>query len=179
MNQPPHPGHDPRGLPESIVRELAALLAGMLAAHEEYLGLLHEHRAAIRAARPSLAAEAAERQTRALERIAMLEQTRRDLVQRVLEAGLWPDRALITLSGLAERAGPMRGPLLETAQRLREAIAKVQLEQGVLVRVARSLSGHIEGLMRHVAKAASHAGTYGRRGVVGHAAVMTALDVRS
>lgn len=170
---------EPRGLPDPVVRELTGLLTGLLAAHEDYLGLLLEHRAAIRSARPSIAAEVTDRQTQALERIAMLEETRRSLVQRVLDAGLWPQRTLITLSGLAERSGAMRGPLLETAQRLREAIGRVQTEQGVLVRVTRSLSAHIEGLMRHVAKAASHAGTYGRRGVVGNAAVMTALDVRS
>lgn len=166
-------------LPEPLVRDLAGLLAALLAAHEDYLALLLEHRAAIRSAKPGLAAETTERQTRALERIAMLEESRRVLVQQVLDAGLWPQRTLVTLSGLAELSGALRTPLLETAQRLRTVIGRVQQEQGVLVRVTRSLSAHIEGLMRHVAKAASHAGTYGRRGVVGCAAVMTALDVRS
>lgn len=166
-------------LPDPIVRDLSTLLAALAAAHESYLALLGEHRAAVRAARPAAAAEVSERQAAALERIAALEESRRALVQRVLDAGLWNSRRLVTLTGLAELAGAQRRPLLEAAARLRGLITAVQKEQAVVVRVARSLSAHIEGLMRHVAQAASHAGTYGRRGVVGHAAVVTALDVRS
>jgi hypothetical protein len=169
-------------LPEPIVRELGTLLAAMVAAHEEYLRLLAGQREAVRAASPSAAAEIAAKQGVCLERIAGLEQTRRSLVMRVIECGHWPGRELVTLSGLAARAGSSREGLVRTAEHLRGLIAAVQKEQGVVRRVASAMSAHIEGLMRHVAQAASHAGTYGRRGVVGGAgvsAVVTSLDLRS
>jgi energy-converting hydrogenase A subunit M len=170
---------NPNPLPEQFVRELGALLGAMVPAHEQYLVLLAEHREAVRRASPSAAAEVTERQTACLERIAMFEQARRDLVQRVIDAGHWPGRELVTLTGLAERSGAMRQGLVDTASKLKVLITKVQHEQGVVRRVAQSLSAHIEGLMRTVAKASSHSGTYGRRGVVGTSAVVTALDLRS
>lgn len=175
----PNTAKAPANLPDSIVRELAALLAHLTTAHETYLTLLAEHRDAIRLAKPALAAEVSERIAACLESIASLEQARRTFVQRIMDAGLWTSRQLITLSGLAERAGASRANLLDAASRLKALITTVQQEQAVLRRVTQSLSAHIEGIMRTVAKASSHAGTYGRRGIVGNAAVMTALDLNS
>jgi hypothetical protein len=169
-------------LPEPIVRELGVLLAAMVVGHEEYLGLLSAQREAVRSASPALAGEILNKQGVCLERLAGFEQTRRALVHRVIDGGHWPGRELVTLSGLAARAGASRDGLVEAAQKLRGLIAAVQKEQGVVRRVSQALSAHIEGLMRHVAQAASHAGTYGRRGVVGGAgtsAVVTAIDLRS
>ncbi|XVJ58508.1 MAG: flagellar protein FlgN [Tepidisphaera sp.] len=166
-------------LPDQFVRELASLLGSLISAHEEYLGLLAEHREAVRRASPAAAAEVTTRQTGCLERIAMFEHARRALVQRVIDAGHWPGRELVTLTGLAERCGPMKQRLIDSASHLKTLIAKVRQEQGIVRRVSQSLASHIEGLMRTVAKAASHTGTYGRRGVVGTSSVVTALDVRS
>ena len=43
-----------------------------------------------------------------------------------------------------------------------------------------SLLAHMEGLMRHVGRRLSHAGTYGRRGVVeAGGVVVSCVDLRS
>lgn len=166
-------------LPEPFVRELGHLLAALITGHETYLSLLAAHRDAIRTARPSAAAEISGRLGIALETIAKLEQVRRTFVDRITAAGLWKSKQLVTLSALAQRAGASQASLLEASARLKTLITTVQQEHAVLRRVTQSLSAHIEGIMRTVAKASSHAGTYGRRGTIGAAAVTTALDLNS
>ena len=72
---------------------------------------------------------------------------------------------------------PQSGTL---AERLRELLARLQREHAALKEASLALAGHMEGLMRQLSKRLSHAGTYGRTGMVeSRVQVVSALDLRS
>ncbi len=161
--------------------ELAAIFAGL---HEQYTtfhGLLLAQREAIRAANPPLLAHIGELQLAALRAISALEDRRRVLVNTVSDTGHWTGPTPITLTSLAEHAPKGQNDSLRaTAASLRGVMSACQVEQTSLKAAAQSLAAHIEGVMRQIARTLSHAGTYGRRGVVDcSTAVTTALDLRS
>jgi hypothetical protein len=184
------PGRDPAPEPERITLDALAtgldeMLAGLLEAYESCARAVTEHRDAIRRADSPAMQRAAARQSTALSRIAELEQSRRDLVASAEASGHWQSVAgnaqIITLSGLVDRLPePRRTPLAERAHALKIVMRAVHTQQRTLGAAVQSLAAHIEGVMREVARTLSHAGTYGRRGIVdANAAVVTALDIRS
>lgn len=162
--------------------ELAGLLGGLAAEHERLLRFAEDQRAAVRRADPTRLEQATRGQAECLQRVADLEERRRRLVETASHGEL--TRGAVTLSDIAGRLSePDRSRLLAQASRVRELIGRAQEEQRALGAVMRSLSKHMEGLMRQVARRMNPAGTYGRRGVVEAgapaAAALRAVDLNS
>jgi hypothetical protein len=176
------------------VAELEGLLEGLLAEHEQLLMLAAEHRDAISKADPYSLGDCVQRQGEVMERVAGLEKRRLALVGRLVDkmrplgksvAGgarqpdAVPDRP--TISWIARTLPePVRSRLVALAERLRELLARLQREHAALKEASLALAGHMEGLMRQLSKRLSHAGTYGRTGMVeSRVQVVSALDLRS
>lgn len=167
---------------DAAAEELDQVLRGLIAAHEELLGLAAAHRSAISRADVRALAEVTGAQAAVAERVGELERQRQAAVAVMARAagpasGGRPTTITQIVRVLAE---PVRARLLALAERLREVLNRLHNEHKALREAAEALSGHMEGLMRQVCRRLSHAGTYARSGVVDTSApVMTALDVRS
>lgn len=165
----------------SITEQLETLLTGLLRAHEHLLDASSAQRDAVRTANPAAIQQASDRQANALRVIAALEDQRRALVNS-MTAGL-PRRAAgagpVTLTELANQMPePQRTRLIDLAARVRTAVELAANEQRTLKAATTSLVAHMEGLMRQVARRLSHAGTYGRRGMIESTpAVVSGLDL--
>lgn len=157
--------------PTELAR-LASILSDMTREHQKWLILIGQHRDAVRAADTRRVELALDSQRSLMASLASMEQARQDAVR-----GLWKR------FGPAEPAGannplprlgtllnvipsPERESLRRQAEELRRLIEQVRSEESTLKAATVALSAHIEGLMRHVGRRLSHAGTYGRRGVV-------------
>ncbi len=162
---------------------LESLLTDLLGAHERLLAASIEQRQAVRGADPALVQRATQLQTESLHEIAALEDCRRELVADLTAS--MPRRAPgsgpVTLSELARMMPePQRTRLVELASRVRICVERAADEQRTLRAATGSLVAHMEGLMRQVARRLSHAGTYGRRGMVESVpAVVSGLDLVS
>jgi hypothetical protein len=188
------PGIQAGALLDPAVEELERLLRGLLAEHGELLTLAAEHRAAISKADSSALAACVRRQNEVVQRVADLERRRMALMGQLLErlrpAGaargpgsasqsVVPDRPTITSIARA-LPEPVRARLIAVAERLRELLERLHREHLVLKEAATALAGHMEGVMRQVGRAFSHAGTYGRRGAMdGAVQVISGIDLRS
>jgi hypothetical protein len=178
------------------VAELETLLQQLLREHEELLVLAAAHREAISHADPHSLGSCVQRQNEVLQRVAELEKRRLGLMARLAEkmkpltprnsAGgtrrgieTLPDRP--TVSWIARTLPePIRSRLVALAERLRELLAHLQREHAALREASNALAAHMEGRMRQLARKLSHAGTYGRKGVVeSRVQVVSALDLRS
>ena len=179
---------------DPAVAELETLLRGLLAEHGELLNLAAEHRRAISKADSAALAACLAQQGQVVQRVADLERRRMSLmvrlsdrlrssgVERALGSGVQPvvpDR--ITITSLARTLPePVRTRLIAVAERLRELLERLHREHLVLKEAAAALASHMEGVMRQVGRAFSHAGTYGRRGAVdGAVQVISGLDLRT
>lgn len=184
-------------LTDPEVAELESLLQHLLAEHEQLLALAASHREAIQKADPLTLGACVQRQNEVIARVAELEQRRMALVMRIASkmkplaapghAGIAPravtegipDKPTVSwlVKGLAE---PVRVRLVALADRLRDLLTRLQREHAALREASTALAAHMEGLMRQLAKRLSHAGTYGRRGMVEtKVQVVSALDLRS
>jgi hypothetical protein len=187
-----HQAQDPRTA-EAVaadpeIQELEALLQQLLDEHEQLLALAASHRAAIAGANPHALGECVQRQNEVVQRVAELEKRRLGLVARLADkmkplgagrTGGVPDKP--TISWIARSLPePIRARLVALADRLRELLARLQKEHAALREASAALAAHMEGLMRQLARRLSHAGTYGRRGIVeAPVQVVSALDLRS
>jgi hypothetical protein len=166
----------------SLASELDALLDEYSRQHEEYLRHAAAHREAIRCADGPAIAAAAEAQASVLESIARLEARRSALVESAARAiPLLRSGKTITLRDLARAIPSDRASiLLSKAERLRALVSRAHEQASAAAGATRAMLGHIEGLMRHVARQFSHSGTYSSRGFVEPgSAVVSALDLRS
>ena len=152
--------------------KLAEILAEMTREHQKWLVLIEQHRDAVRHADPRGVERALDAQRHLMANLAAIEQTRQETV-RALWKRFGPDAVsamnapLPKLGKLLEVLPPThREALRAKAQELRRLIERVRYEDSSLKAATAALSAHIEGLMRHVGRRLSHAGTYGRRGVV-------------
>jgi len=163
---------------EALAAELASVLEELLNAQGALLELTRRHRSAISRADARAIASCVTDHAAVLASMSTLEARRRSVVAR-LSAGTRPVKTP-TLSELAERvAEPWRARAVDLAARLKDAVRTVQEEQRALKLATESLLAHMDGIVRRVAKALSHAGTYSARGVVeaGRQPVATGLDV--
>jgi hypothetical protein len=189
-------GQDTGGaaLLDPAVAELESLLRGLLAEHGELLCLAAEHRRAISKADSRALGACLVQQGRVAQRVAELERRRLSLMARLSDrlrpsagprapgAGaqaLVPDK--LTVTSIARTLPePMRTRLIGAAERLRDLLERLHREHLALKEAATALASHMEGVMRQVGRAFSHAGTYGRRGAVdGAVQVISGLDLRS
>lgn len=159
--------------------ELEKLLHAYLSAYDRMRLTVAAHRDAIRTADTRrVEAIVAENQDIAA-RIANLDGARRSLIATAMRSGLaapGPDAKLTDVaSALPE---PQRSRLVSLAHELRDLVASVQKEQSSLRMAASALASHMQGLIQHVARKLSHAGTYSKRGVVEGVVFASALDIR-
>ena len=158
-------------------RELESLVTRLHSAHERWLDALTSHESAVRRADPAAMELAAGAGRAAMSEIAALEQERRAFVEGAIARG-W--RGPVTIGAMAASLDePSRSRLEAAARSLRRAIVGVQRRAEVLGGAVHAMLGHVDGLMRQVARRLSHAGTYGRRGMVeASSGVAAAVDVR-
>jgi hypothetical protein len=174
------------------IAQLEALLERLLAEHEQLLELAASHRQAIAGADPRTLGDCLQRQNEVVQRVGDLESQRLALVARLAErmrplakaGGSRPAEAIPdkpTVSWIAKSLPePLRTRLVGLAERLRELLARLQREHATLREASAALASHMEGMMRQLAKRLSHAGTYGRRGMVESTVqVVSALDLRT
>ncbi len=179
-----HPASSPTLTRAQLTIALRTLLADLRGVYEGLIGSSELQREGVRLADRERLARAVDDQQHLLERLAGLDQSRRELVARASGAfaGLAGIRAQsITLTDLARCADPDVAPLLmEQASGVRDLVARFSDLNRVVMTATRSLLDHAEGLVRHVARHLSHAGTYSRRGLVEPVpGVVSSLDLRS
>lgn len=167
-----------------LASELEALLDAYLGRYEQWRVHASAQREAIRRADGQEIQRAAIAQAAVLEAIAALEARRAALVNAAAQAlpALNAGRpGVITLRDVAANLPvPQAAALRTKAQRLRDLVTSVNQQTASVAGATRAVLGHLEGLMRHVAKHLSHSGTYTRRGVVDAGqAVVSALDLKS
>lgn len=154
----------------TVSEDLEPLIDRLSAEHETLLGLLNEHRIAIRTADGPALDRLAQAEAGTLGRIEVLNQ------RRVAMAG--GDSA--TLAQLAQLLPePRKSEVLAKAGQLRGLIERTRAAQRTVQVASQSVMNHLRGLMGQVGQRLSHTGTYGRDGAVrSGAAVVTGLDVR-
>lgn len=123
---------------------------------EELAGLVRDQREAVRRMEPGAIRDATQRQATVSARLRELDAARAQLAGAA---------TLSTLArNLPEPGGRQRALRLD--QRIRAAAAAMGREGAVMRATAGAMLGHIEGLMRAVARELSHTGAYGPRGTV-------------
>lgn len=162
---------------------LESLLVDLLRAHEDLLVASHAQRDAVRSADAAQVRAAADQQAMVLRQIASLEERRRELVGAMTAGSAFAKRPQgagpVTLTELAcHTPEPHRTRLIDLAGEVRQAVQLAADQQRTLKSATASLLAHMEGLMRQVAQRLSHAGTYGRRGMIESVpAVVSGLDL--
>lgn len=168
-----------------VVIELREVLDGLAAEYASLVRILTEHAQAIRSADAPGIGRCAAAQEDALARVSRLDQRRREVVAGACSClpGLAEKakRATLTVTQVAAALpGGEGGAMVERCERVKALVEQSKaLTEAVRISTI-SLMQHVEGVMRQVSRKLSHAGTYGRRGVVETTQqVVTSLDMRS
>lgn len=157
---PPNPPTTPTNS-AAAADALEAVLTDLTASNAELLELVREHRRTMSSGDAAAIQECLSRQGILATRIADQERQRRHIVTEL--AG----RATATFAEVIPNLPESRrARIAEVSANLRTLLQTVQRENGVVRAAAHTLIGHIDGLMQQVARALSHAGTYGRQGRV-------------
>ena len=142
-----------------LAKRLEAVLTELALAHESLLELVREHRRAISRSDAAAIQENLTRQGVLGVRVAELEGFRAEITAAL--AG----KAGFAIAELTQFIPAETRPGIDAAaQRLRIVLSAIQRENGVIRAATHTLLSHIDGLMQQVARALSHAGTYGRQG---------------
>lgn len=164
---------------EANLRELGAVIDGLITTYEGLLDSANTRREAMHSADTGALSRCMERDAGLVQEIAQLE-TRRERVVAQLANDLGSDKgAHTTLTWIARRAPePWRESLVERADKLRVLIHESR-KAGEQTRLAAEiLSTHMQGLMKQVHAKLNHAKTYGRLGSVETGrSVVSALDL--
>ena len=171
--------------PRRVADELLVFLDQLGAAYDAILRSLDSHAAALAAADAGAVGKCVADQEELLGHVSRLDSRRREIV-----AG-----ACVCVPVLAEKArsgtltvtmvaGAMpledRGPLVDASERVKNRIERTRARSEAVRIGTVTMLAHVEGLMRHVGRKLSHAGTYGRRGVVeAGQQVISALDMKT
>jgi len=157
MNDTPHDTPNDTGpAPDApSIDRLWEILDEMADRAEELVGLARDQREAVRRMEPGAIRDTTRRQAQVGARLRELDAVRAQL------AGPAP---LATLA--RDLPEPARQRALGLDQRIRAAAATIGREGAVMRACAGAMLGHIEGLMRAVARELSHTGAYGPRGTV-------------
>ncbi len=168
---------------DTLTNDLERLLLGLAAEQEALFSLGEARDAAITAANMRALAEAVAGEHVVVTRIAGMDRERSRIVERLLRWVGAPSRGEPTPTArwiAARLPSEGRDRILAAADRLRAAIERTAKQNASARVAAETLAAHMQGLLRAAAKRASHAGTYGHRGVVEHGpAVVSAMDVTS
>ncbi len=169
--------------PDATSQRLRELLTDFITAYTTLEAVVIAHRDAIRRADTQAMQIAIDHHAALMRDLSSLEFRRCELVARATSS--FPQlstntRHPITLSDLTSACPAHdRNQLLSLASDLKSRVTRVREITQSLRSATATLLAHMEGLMRHVARQLSHAGTYSRRGVVEPALVISAVDLRS
>lgn len=169
----------PAMLTPNLTQDLASVIDALTREYDRLIEHVIAQREGVRHADAGAVERATQAQARSLAALASLEPSRAALVNAAAPLLRRSGRGPLTLRDLAAAAPePQRTTLMQRAAALRTK-AEHAREQIALVRSATSsLIAHMEGLMRHVARQLSHAGTYSIRGrVEASRPVVSALDL--
>lgn len=135
---------------DQAYEELGSVLGELLDAHVRLVELSERQEVGFRRADLEAVTASVGEQNEVLQRVASLEERRRAVVGEVAAAA-GGRAASVRLHDLASSAPePARDRLVTLAGELKAALEKLQERQGVLRRVAESLSTHMDGLQRQL-----------------------------
>src|SRR5688572_29440166 len=166
---------EPRPKPPSanLAAELEALLLAYESVQERLLSVAAEQRQALSQADAQALARCAEQHEEAANELRRLDLARKRLAG---PAGRSPTRLTDLTTRLAE---PDRSRLRLLGERVRTLTERVATEQRVLRSVTATVSGHVDALVRQVARALAPAGTYTRLGAIATGPTLArGLDLR-
>ncbi|MFZ4428732.1 MAG: flagellar export chaperone FlgN [Phycisphaerales bacterium] len=170
---------------QRVTAELREVLEGLAAEYAAMVRILTEHAQAIRSADAPGIGRCTAAQEETLARLSRLDLRRREVVAGACSCvpGLAEQakRASLTVTQVAAALpGGDKDALVASCERVKALVAQSKaLTEAVRISTV-SLMQHVEGVMRQVSRKLSHAGTYGRRGVVETTQqVVTSLDMRS
>jgi len=183
MNKPPIPSRVPQPVAPATYEDLDAVLRELLAENERLLAHAIDHREAIKRADAAALNAAIVGQNTIVQRIAALERRRQAIVAYLSPAPKGASHAAAQIKVSSVIAGapePIRSRIAALAAALRELLNKLHREHQAVRSAAETLSAHMEGLMRHICRGLSHAGTYARCGSIDSSVqVISAVDMRS
>ncbi|MEI7658081.1 MAG: flagellar export chaperone FlgN [Phycisphaerae bacterium] len=168
-----------------VAVELREVLDGLGAEYAALVRILTEHAQAIRSADVPGIARCAAAQEETLSRVSRLDQRRREVIAGACSClpGLAEQakRATLTVTQVASALpGSDAAAMVASCERVKALVAQSKALTDAVRISTISLLQHVEGVMRQVSRKLSHAGTYGRRGVVETTQqVVTSLDMRS
>lgn len=146
-----------------LLPELESVLRLLADEHRRLLAHVEAHEAAMKAFDLRALDEARNRQEASRLRVAALEVKRRVLVSQIAK-GLKLE-GNVTISRLAELHPPRRDALLRLRDELKELAQKVANRSHVAGRLASSVLGHLNTVVRLLAGAVEKAGLYTKHGV--------------
>ena len=142
--------------------DLEAVLRQMMAEHRKLLEQLDTQQAAMKTLNLKGMAEAAAHQEGARVRLTLLENQRRALAgQLARELRI---EGQVTLSKLAKLHPAQASSLLQLRRDMRETIEAIRVRTKVSSRLAGAVLGHLNTVMRLLAKAVHRAGVYTKEG---------------
>lgn len=170
---------------QRVAADLRDLLDGLAAEYATLVRILTEHAQAIRSADAPGIGRCCAAQEETLQRVSRLDQRRRELIAGACSCmpalAEQSRRATLTVTQVAAALPGSDGDaMVARCDRVKQLVAESKaLTEAVRISTL-SLMQHVEGVMRQVSRKLSHAGTYGRRGVVETTQqVVTSLDMRS
>lgn len=165
-----------------LATELETLMGSLREIYESLAQRLEEHQAAIRAASTRAIEVAVQAEETLIQRLAGLEQKRREVVAKAASAHPALAKAhgsQITLSMLAAFT-PEKQRLSGLADSLRVLIDTVNARLKIVREATAQLLIHMQAIASQVSAGFNHAKTYGRAGKIDAGpAVVSALDLRS
>lgn len=168
----------PPAPPKATLNELERVLIELRDIHERMVLIAKAHRAAIsRADLPAISAIVNQHNDLA-QVVAQIERRRATIVAALLGTKNAGDVRMSQVIAASPQASRER--LSAITASLRDVLTRLHAEQQAIRAAAQTLATHMEGVMRQVYRAVSHAGTYVRSGRVDTGVqVLSAIDVRS
>lgn len=175
---------EPRGWIASddpLIDELEQILRQLVVHYEQLHSLANLHLDAIRKADVDQLSVCIAQENRIIQAVAESEKRRLHVVGDIADILGSPQESQTTMSWIAERIRGDRGSRLAAmARHLRSVIAEMTEVNTAARHAAETLSKHMDGLMRSVARELNHAKTYSNRGRMDAGpAVVSALDLSS
>lgn len=169
------------GEDDPLIDELEQLLRQLVVHYEQLHSLAKLHLEAIRKADVDRLAACIGQENTIIQAVAEVEKRRLHVVGDIADVLGSPEDSRTTMSWIAERVrGDRGGRLSAMARHLRGVIGEMTAVNDAARSAAETLSRHMDGLMRSVARELNHAKTYSNRGRVDAGpAVVSALDVSS
>ncbi|MBC7783354.1 MAG: flagellar export chaperone FlgN [Burkholderiales bacterium] len=145
------------------IAELEKLLTRMLAEHRLLLVALEAHQSAMKTFRIDDLAEAAEAVEASRTQLVLHEARRRIVIQQIVRLHKIAPNA--SLAEIADASPPHRVNLLKIRDELRMITAQITRKTSVSAKVAGTLLGHLNTVVRLIAGAVQQAAVYTKQGM--------------